>query len=86
MIRYKFVTDYENTKHYKIKKAVRRDEKLFIGLTTKPATSYKFVANNTTNVKNLMGQKSLSVTKGFPQYCGLDGTRTRDPMRDRHVF
>lgn len=25
-----------NTKHYKIKKAVRRDEKLFIGLTTKP--------------------------------------------------
>ena len=33
---YKFVTDYENTKHYKIKKAVRRDEKLFIGLTTKP--------------------------------------------------
>ena len=31
-----FVTDYENTKHYKIKKAVRRDEKLFIGLTTKP--------------------------------------------------
>ena len=19
-------------------------------------------------------------------YCGLDGTRTRDPMRDRHVF
>ena len=69
-----------------IKKAIRRGEKLFIGLTTKPATSYKFVANNTTTVKNLMGQKSLSVTKGFPQYCGLDGTRTRDPMRDRHVF
>ena len=19
-------------------------------------------------------------------FCGLDGTRTRDPMRDRHVF
>ena len=70
----------------KSKKPSTQGGKLFIGLTTKPATSYKFVANNTTNVKNLMGQKSLSVTKGFPQYCGLDGTRTRDPMRDRHVF
>ena len=20
------------------------------------------------------------------KFCGLDGTRTRDPMRDRHVF
>ena len=31
-----FALIHENTKHYKIKKAVRRDEKLFIGLTTKP--------------------------------------------------
>ena len=22
----------------------------------------------------------------FNAYCGADGTRTRDPMRDRHVF
>ena len=22
----------------------------------------------------------------FNVYCGADGTRTRDPMRDRHVF
>ncbi len=33
-----------------------------------------------------IGKKSLSVTKGFPNIRGLDGTRTRDPMRDRHVF
>ena len=24
--------------------------------------------------------------KTFNIYCGADGTRTRDPMRDRHVF
>ena len=22
----------------------------------------------------------------FQDFCGADGTRTRDPMRDRHVF
>ncbi len=26
------------------------------------------------------------VNTKFAPFCGLDGTRTRDPMRDRHVF
>jgi hypothetical protein len=34
----------------------------------------------------LFGQKSTSFLKCFSQFSGLDGTRTRDPMRDRHVF
>ena len=28
----------------------------------------------------------LGVKSGAFFYCGADGTRTRDPMRDRHVF
>ena len=32
------------TKRLKIKKAIHKSGKLFIGLTTKPATSYKVVA------------------------------------------
>ena len=28
----------------------------------------------------------LEQTLIFNVYCGADGTRTRDPMRDRHVF
>jgi hypothetical protein len=31
-------------------------------------------------------QKSLSIRKGFFAVGGPDETRTRDPMRDRHVF
>lgn len=27
---------------------------------------------------------TFDVTLSF--FCGMDGTRTRDPMRDRHVF
>lgn len=30
--------------------------------------------------------KKAFLTKGFPNLSGLDGTRTRDPVRDRHVF
>ncbi len=33
-----------------------------------------------------LGKKALRKTKRFSQFSGLDGTRTRDPMRDRHVF
>ena len=42
--------------------------------------------NNTTNLKILLVKKSLSFRKASPNLSGLDGTRTRDPMRDRHVF
>ncbi len=31
-------------------------------------------------------QKSLSIRKGLLVVGGPDETRTRDPMRDRHVF
>ena len=31
-----------------------------------------------------MNAKSPTLCVGL--LCGLDGTRTRDPMRDRHVF
>ena len=30
-------------------------------------------------------QHNALILKAF-KLCGLDGTRTRDPMRDRHVF
>ena len=59
--------------------------KLSIGLTTKPFVR-RGELNNTTILNILRGQKSLSFTKGFIFTGGLDGTRTRDPMRDRHVF
>ncbi len=34
---------------------------------------------------NFLRLNSLLTTQLF-LFCGLDGTRTRDPMRDRHVF
>ena len=77
-----------NRNALKNKKAIHKSGKLFIGLTTKPATSYKVVAK-TTQLSfgvRLLGQKRFPFPKTFSQFCGLDGTRTRDPMRDRHVF
>ena len=62
-------------------------EKLFIGLTTKPCYALQGRnKNNTTFFDALLGQKSDSFLNRFSQFRGLDGTRTRDPMRDRHVF
>ncbi len=80
----------------KCKKANRRSEKLFIGLTTKPCLilknetkttqlSFRMFQNIVLEI-SYFGQKSTSFLKCFPKSCGLDGTRTRDPMRDRHVF
>ena len=31
-------------------------------------------------------QKNPLNTRGFTLFCGLDGTRTRDPRRDRPIF
>jgi hypothetical protein len=31
-------------------------------------------------------KKAFPLRKALNNICGLDGTRTRDPMRDRHVF
>jgi hypothetical protein len=42
-------------------------EKLFTGLTTKPATSYKVVANNTTNLWCLFWAKKRLISESlFP--------------------
>ena len=90
----------ENCTHcyLKNKKASRRGEKLFIGLTTKPCYELQSRSENNTTILNtiliirtasedtFLGQKRFSFLKTFSQFSGLDGTRTRDPMRDRHVF
>jgi hypothetical protein len=90
----------ENCTHcyLKNKKASRRGEKLFIGLTTKPCYELQSRSENNTTFLNaflsrrtaleetFIGQKRFSFLKTFSQFSGLDGTRTRDPMRDRHVF
>ena len=74
----------KNKENSKNQKSPASNAKLYIGLTTKPLVlSY---LNNTTILNILRGQKSLSFMKGFLFTGGLDGTRTRDPMRDRHVF
>ena len=58
-------------------------ESLSFGLTTKPAL---LRANNTTNLKCFEAKKAPLLRGYFSFTGGLDGTRTRDPMRDRHVF
>ena len=38
-------------------------------------------------IGTFIGQKSIPRNRNaLPILSGLDGTRTRDPMRDRHVF
>lgn len=60
-------------------------ESFSFGLTTKPCHAERDV-NNTT-ILNILGEKSPAYLRGcFSFTGGLDGTRTRDPMRDRHVF
>lgn len=61
-------------------------ESFSFGLTTKPCHAERDV-NNTT-ILNTLGEKSPANLRGFFSFLtgGLDGTRTRDPMRDRHVF
>ena len=57
----------DNGTALKNKKAVHKSGKLFIGLTTKPATSYKVVAK-TTQLSfgvRLLGQKRFSFLKTF---------------------
>ena len=73
-------------KYPKIKKALQLNGKLLIGLTTKPCYAQGRNVNNTT-ILNILGEKSLALCEAiFSLTGGLDGTRTRDPMRDRHVF
>jgi hypothetical protein len=73
--------------------------KLFIGLTTKPPDfsgkqhnylnfQYFNFVNSRQNLKNILfwAKKHFNFLKCFCFSGGLDGTRTRDPMRDRHVF
>ena len=89
--------NWPNRNGPKCKKANRRSEKLFIGLTTKPCPilknetkttqlSFQMLTKNIVLYISFFGQKSTLFPKCFPKSCGLDGTRTRDPMRDRHVF
>ena len=39
-----------------------------------------------TKYKITNNKKALNKLRAFLLFCGLDGIRTRDPMRDRHVF
>ena len=82
-----FFNIFHNKERYLNKKAIHlKGEKLFIGLTTKPFRFYSEL-NNTTIFDAFMGQKSIPISQNASsQFSGLDGTRTRDPMRDRHVF
>ncbi len=58
------------------KKASPYDRKSFSSAsTTKPTTC---------DVANTTSYKKSPRTEGFT--CGLDGTRTRDPLRDRQIF
>ena len=80
----------------KIKKAILRfrnkfriNGKLFIGLTTKPATSYKVVAKQHNNlypeVSGLfLGKKVTLFSMTFPNLSGLDGTNYSTLIR--HLF
>ena len=81
--------------HIKNKKAIHKSGKLFIGLTTKPEAFASKQHNyfecfslekRTASEDTFIGQKRFPSLKTFSQFSGLDGTRTRDPMRDRHVF
>ena len=38
------------------------------------------------NKMMLCKQKSQPLVNSWLPFCGPDGARTRDPMRDRHVF
>jgi hypothetical protein len=70
----------------KNKKAIRRGEKLFIGLTTKPCYELQSRSENNTTILNaflsrrtaseetFIGQKRFSFLKTFSQFSGLDGT------------
>ena len=69
----------------KIKKALQLNGKLFIGLTTKPVLRSSVTKQH--NYRKYHSQKkALLVTGLLLAFSGLDGTRTRDPVRDRHVF
>jgi hypothetical protein len=76
----------ENNNIFKSKKP-SKNGKLFIGLTTKPFPVNGI--NNTTELilkpQDIWAKKHL-IAEVLPKCCGLDGTRTRDPLRDRQVF
>ena len=55
----------------------------FHWFTTKPLTNTTFVK---TTQLTFGAEKSSNFLELFLLFCGLDGIRTRDPMRDRHVF
>ena len=55
------------------KKTLRTLRKILALLAVKPHKIYK-------------NKKASHKEKLFTNLGGLDGTRTRDPMRDRHVF
>ncbi len=54
----------------------------------------KFITSEDTGcyklIKNIKGDEMVinkkRLHKAALNFCGPDGTRTRDPMRDRHVF
>jgi hypothetical protein len=50
-----------------------------------PRPRFKLTLMQIQAIPNFKKAKSLvkQILQGF---CGPDGTRTRDPMRDRHVF
>ena len=64
----------------------------FLNILSESFKKYTLVIFNSINeiyqckLKLLNTKKAFQLRKAFPNISGLDGTRTRDPMRDRHVF
>jgi hypothetical protein len=62
-----------------------------IGPTGKPAQKlqhwravvFLYLKFSQASLENFRYKKSFSILRSF---CGLDGTRTRDPLRDRQIF